>query len=177
MYGSLFLLCDGIERYKLDIIRINSSFRDENKEKKNCKEKNCCISLSSELQVYYTLQFSKRSQFYMNILHSRCAWILQCIPLQFQFQCDRCIWPERPSTNSIFNQSLTFSEIRMRVVLTFRWLPGWYTVARVVSFHVHLRVLSSSRWKCCIWSLSKDTEQQDRWFESLKLRKSNSKQL
>ncbi len=119
---------------------------------------------------------------YMNILHSRCAWILQCIPSQFQFQCDRCIWPEWPSTNSIFNQSLTFSEIRMRDVLTFcGWLPGCYTVARVVktrviSFHVHLRVLSSSRWKHCIWSLSKDTSQQDRWFESLKLRKSNSKQ-
>ncbi len=126
--------------------------------------------------------WDKKSHLYMNILHSRCAWILQCIPLQFQFQCDRCIWPEWPSTNSIFNQSLTFSEIRMRVVLTFcGWLPGCYTVARVVknrvvSFHVHLRVLSSSRWKHCIWSLSKDTAQQDRWFESLKLRKSNSKQ-
>lgn len=92
---------------------------------------------------------------YMNISHSRRAWILQGIPLQFQFQCDRCNWPGWPSTN-----------------------PGCYTVARVVktvSFHVHLWVLSSSRWKWCIWSL-KDTAQQDRWFKSLRQRKSNSKQ-
>lgn len=82
---------------------------------------------------------------YMNTFHSCCAWILQCISLQFQFQCDQCNWPGWPSTNSVFNQILTFSEIIMWVVLTFYgWLPGCYTVARVVKtvpFHVHLWVL------------------------------------
>ncbi len=60
MYGSLFLLCDGIERYKLDIIRINSSSRDENKEKKNCKEKKVRIlSLYNHIFVSFCPQNCK----------------------------------------------------------------------------------------------------------------------